>query len=182
MLSLPWVVPLPLVFLHSLCLLVILAIEATGLQWLLGYPPRRSVQYSLIINLFSQIGITALVLQNLRLLPERWQIQAMSYVFFGNRQWTPWDITGLGVTVVVMFMLFCYLEWKLLVFLDQVLTLTIPPQHPWSDSEFKKNLQEKMAQFLQLYDLETLPIVMLLNLISSVTVMILFILLRVMKH
>lgn len=93
------VLPLRAVMMQLLLLIVSVAIEGVILQRQLGMSPRGSMQYSLALNLFSSAVGWLVAFTVHPLLPLPWQLDTISFVFFGH----PFSTGSFGLTLPVFF-------------------------------------------------------------------------------
>ncbi len=109
-----YVLPLPILVFQLLSLCVGVAIESLILRYNLGLSRKRSVEYAILVNLYSSIVIWLLFFLSAAMVPEQIKLQMMSYVLF-NRFYTASrtaNSTLEAVTMALVFLIICLIEFK----------------------------------------------------------------------
>ncbi len=109
-----YVLPIPIVIFQLLSLAIGVAIESLIIRYNLGFSRRNSVEYAIVINLYSSIVAWLALFLSAALLPEAIKLQIISYVFF-NRFYATTAIANSTLEAIVLAVLFaivCAIEFK----------------------------------------------------------------------
>lgn len=109
-----YVLPIPIVIFQLLSLAIGVAMESLIIRYNLGFSRRNSVEYAVLINLYSSIFVWLALFLGAALLPEPVKLQMISYVFF-DRFYTTSAIANSTIEAVVLAILFaivCAIEFK----------------------------------------------------------------------
>ncbi|MDB9313016.1 hypothetical protein PN462_07875 [Spirulina sp. CS-785/01] len=183
---LPVLLPIPIIFLQTLSLLISVAIEAVIFQRQLKFSRKQSIQFSLSINLFSDIAIWLFLFTVQSIAPETTRLHLMSYVFFTQfyqvERPTQFYLISFAI-ILTIFLLICLIEYKGLDFLQVFLE---PPYPNISDniSEGENratSLVNKLNEAIIRTNLRQASVVLIANLLSN-SLVVLIILLHFLKN
>ncbi|MCW6037775.1 hypothetical protein K4A83_16070 [Spirulina subsalsa FACHB-351] len=156
-------IPFPLILLQSLTLLISIAIEAIIYQSKLNLSHKRSVEFSISMNLLSAIFLWAVFSIFLSFAPDPIKMRFMSYLLFSNL----YDLNSFQANLsfllmfLFLFMFVCLIEFKGLDIL-QALLLSSPDS---SDSE--QFLVNRINKALLKTDVSKASVIVLANICSN---------------
>lgn len=172
------ILPIPIILLQCLCLLISIAIEAVIFQKKLNLSRKKSVQISIIINLFSDVIIWFFIFSIYGLAPQTTRPYIMSYVFFTNfyKIDRPFEFYGLSLGILVMvFILICLVEYKGLDLIKFIFEI-----HSSSHLQNNPSLFTRFNQALVQSNSKQATIIILANFFSN-SIILLIILLNFLK-
>ncbi|MGB0560382.1 MAG: filament integrity protein FraC [Spirulinaceae cyanobacterium] len=187
-------IPTPIITLQLLSLLFATAIEAYVFFRRLHFPPQRSVQYALMINLVSTtaIWIVGLILQ--AVLPPQLKLYVMGYVFFGTAYTfeQDWRIqtTSLLILLSLIFWFLCLIEFKGIDMLEAILeesnetepVTTDEEKDAQLEAEPKLDLGQRIYQALLENDQERLSTIFIANLFSNSIILLIILVIFVQRY
>ena len=118
---LPSVIPVQLVLFQCLLLLITVAIEAVILRYTLNLTRKNSIEYSLIINLFSSIFVWLLffLVYNFNFL--NLKLSIVGYILFNNLSINSINFKEFWIFSVIYFLLICFIEFRILDFIEAII-------------------------------------------------------------
>ncbi|WP_017306816.1 filament integrity protein FraC [Spirulina subsalsa] len=158
-----YLIPFPLILLQSLTLLISIAIEAMIYQNKLNLNHKRSVEFSVSVNLLSAIFLWISFSIFLSVAPDPVKMQLMSYVLFSNFYQLSSFQANLSFFVMFLFffVLVCVIEFK---GLDILQALLLSSQ---DSSEEEQLLVNRINKALLKTDVSKASVIVLANICSN---------------
>lgn len=171
--------PTPIIVFQLLALLLSTAIEAWIFSRKLYLSRKVCVRYAITINLASTAYIWFLGLIIQAILPLKYKVYLISYVFFSNFYdiQQSWAITGLFVLgLSIVFWIVCFVEFKGIDLLEAFL-------YPrTSDEDTKQELLKRLYNALITNDMERLSTIFIANAFSNSTILLILLISLVQQY
>jgi hypothetical protein len=164
--------PIKLIFFQIIFLLITITVEAQILYRSLAITRQTAIRYATVINLYSTVIGWLFIFITQHLIPENIKLNIIDYLILGNvsNNLTNWEDNIISIFLgLILLLLTCYLEFKILLLLQAILSRTEATDLKLNNTQ-NINIYHRIQQAILQNDIAKILTIIKANLLSYIAV------------